>query len=82
MQLGKNGLTEGFISGLKDHFSKSRTVKISVLRSARENKDDVKRIAKEINEKLGEFYTTKVVGFTITVKKWRKPKVSFKYTNL
>ena len=75
MQLGKNGVTENFIETLKTYFNSVRTVKISVLSSARESKADVKKYADEILKRLGEYYTVKVIGFTITVKKWRKARI-------
>ena len=74
IQLGKNGITESFIENLKSYFEKVRTVKISVLPSARESKEDVKKYAKILLDKLGVYYTARVIGFTITVKKWRKPR--------
>lgn len=74
IQLGKNGITENFIFSLKSQFTSSRTVKISVLPSARESKDDVKKYSQLLLEKLGENYTSRVIGFTIVLKKWRKPR--------
>jgi len=44
------------------------------LRSARENKGDVKILADKLLEELGEYYTAKVIGFKIVLKKWRKPR--------
>lgn len=74
IQLGKNGITENFIVSLKTQFNSSRTVKVSVLSSARESKEDVKKYSTILLEKLGEYYTSKVIGFTIILKKWRKPR--------
>ena len=74
VQLGKNGLTENFIATLKNHFNKHKNVRIIVLKSAGREREKVKEYSKEILEKLGEKYTAKVVGFTIFVKKWRKPR--------
>lgn len=74
LQLGKNGITENFVATLKTYFTKVRTVKVSVLASARESKDDVKKYAEEILEHMGVHYTAKVIGFTIVLKKWRKPR--------
>lgn len=72
MQLGKQGITENFISTLKNNFKKNENVRVSVLKSARHNKEKIKEYSKEILEKLGENYTTRVIGFTIVLKKWRK----------
>jgi len=74
LQLGKNGITDNFIETVKTYFTDVRTVKISVLPSAREDKSDVKKYANELLEKLGVHYTAKCIGFTITLKKWRKPR--------
>lgn len=74
IQLGKNGITDNFIETLRSYFTKVRTVKVSVLPSARDSKADVKKYADEILEKLGSYYTAKCIGFTISVKKWRKAR--------
>ncbi|MFH1586009.1 MAG: YhbY family RNA-binding protein [archaeon] len=74
IQLGKNGVTNNFISTLKDHFNKSRTVKISVLRSATRDKKQLKQMTQDILEKLGSNFTTRIIGFTIVVKRWRKKR--------
>jgi len=73
MQLGKNGVTENFISRLKSDFQKHENVRISVLKSAGHKKETVKKYSDEILEKLGENYTSRVIGFKIVLKKWRKP---------
>ena len=77
MQIGKNRLTPEFIKDIERRLEKHRNavVKISVLKSARENKGDVKKYADDIKEKLGEKYTAKTIGFTINLRKWRKARV-------
>ena len=72
LQLGKQGITDNFIETLKSHFKKNKNVRVSVLKSAGHNKAKVKEYSEEILEKLGNNYTSKVVGFTIFFKKWRK----------
>jgi RNA-binding protein YhbY len=71
VQLGKNGVTENFIITLRGHFENHQQVKISVLKNARKNKEDVKAHAQEIINRLGNKYTAKTIGFTIIVRKWR-----------
>jgi hypothetical protein len=44
------------------------------LKGAGHDKAKVKEYSEKILEKLGPYYTAKVVGFTIFVKKWRKAK--------
>lgn len=73
LQLGKQGLTDNFIQTLQGHFQKHDNVKVRVLASAGHEKGKVKEYSEEILKKLGEHYTARVIGFTIFVKKWRKP---------
>ncbi len=74
IQLGKQGLTENFLKTLQDHFKKFSNVKISVLKSCCRDKIELKKISEEILEKLGEHYTARNIGYTIVLKKWRKPR--------
>ena len=72
IQLGKNGLTEAFIGNLKHHFDNCKNMKISVLKSCCRDKEELKKISDEILDKLGKTYTTRIIGYTIIVKKWRR----------
>ncbi len=76
IQLGKNGLTENFILTLKNHFKKRKNVRISVLKSARNDKKAGKQIVKEyadkIRERLGDNFKTRIIGFVIVIKKIKK----------
>jgi RNA-binding protein YhbY len=78
LQIGKEGISYNFHKAVENMFKNHHLVKISVLRSARgegkEGKETVKKYAEEIREKLGAKYTTKVIGFKIIVKKWRKAR--------
>ncbi|MBW6442396.1 YhbY family RNA-binding protein [Patescibacteria group bacterium] len=74
IQLGKNRITENFIETLKSHFKKHDTVKISVLKSADTKKENIRLYANEILEKMGVNYTARIIGFTISLKKWRRPQ--------
>lgn len=78
IQIGKQGITENFIETLKGHFKNHYNVKISVLKSSFKKdeitkKEQVKKFSEEILESLGKNYTSKIIGFTINIKKWRKP---------
>ena len=75
-QLGKNGLTEGFIESLKNSFKTYETARISILKSATRSREESEKIAEDICKALGKNYTCKIIGFTILVRKWRKPRVS------
>lgn len=72
IQLGKNGLTDGFIESLKNHFTKTQNIKVSVLRSFCRDREELKKISEELLDKLGKNYTAKTIGYTIILKKWRK----------
>jgi RNA-binding protein YhbY len=74
VQLGKQGITDNFMQTLIGHFEKYRNVKVSVMKSAGRNKEKVKEYSEILLEKLGNHYTGRVVGFTIVLKKWRKPQ--------
>lgn len=77
MQLGKKGLTPEFIKDIERRLDKYRNalLKISVLKSARENKKDVKKYADEIKNSLGNKFTYRTIGFSIFLRKWRKARV-------
>ncbi len=74
MQLGKQGVTDNFILTLKNHFKKHRDIKVHVLKSAGHEKQKIKQFSEEILNRLGKNYTSRVIGFTISIKKWRKEK--------
>jgi RNA-binding protein YhbY len=77
IQLGKNGVTENFIETLKTQFKRKDQIRISVLKSAGREREKVKEISddilRELNDK-GIHYTSRIIGFTIVVKKWRKAR--------
>lgn len=73
IQIGKNGVTENFINSLKNNFKTHINVRISVLKSSGRDREKIKEMAEQIREKLGNNYTAKIIGFTIILKKWRKP---------
>jgi len=73
LQIGKNGLTENMLKSIKNAFNTHENVRISILKSATRNRDEIKKIAQEICKYLGNRFTSKILGFTIFIKKWRKP---------
>jgi len=74
IQLGKNGVTENFITTLKEHFKNYDNVRISVLKSCCRDKAELRKISDEILEKIGKNFTARNIGYTIVVKRWRKDK--------
>ena len=72
LQIGKNGLTQAFLAQLTSFFEKERMVKITVLKSACRDKQELKDMAEKIIRTLGAKYNYKIVGYVITVAKYRK----------
>jgi RNA-binding protein YhbY len=72
VQLGKQGITENFISTLKNHFKNHEIVKVSILKNAGHDKDKVKDYTEKILGALGKKFTAKTIGFTIIIRKWKK----------
>ena len=74
IQLGKNGITDNFIESLKNQFKNSKTVKVSVLKSAFEKREEIEKYKEEILKKLGVKFTARKIGFKIILKKWRQDR--------
>jgi len=74
MQIGKKGFTPEFIEDLKMRFKNVENIRVSLLKSSTRDKQEAKKIAEEIIEKLGDKYTYKLIGYTIILKKWRKAR--------
>ena len=72
IQMGKNGLTNEFLMQAKSLFESQRMIKIIVLKSACRNKDELKTIADKIVEFLGKNYKSKIIGYVLTISKFRK----------
>ena len=73
-QIGKNGVTEGFIDSLENAFKTRKIIKISVLKGAVRDKKRVKEIAEELIGSMEGSHKYKIIGFTIVIKKWRKAR--------
>ena len=72
LQMGKNGLTPEFVNQVKSVFTNEKIVKISILRSASRNREEVKKMADELVSQLGEKYKYRLIGYVLTVMKFRK----------
>jgi RNA-binding protein YhbY len=72
LQLGKAGLSDAFVEQVQSIFKNEKALKISILKSACRDKDDAKKIGKELVEKLGTKFGFKLVGYVLTVVKFRK----------
>jgi RNA-binding protein YhbY len=72
LQLGKNGLSSEFIEQVKGVFKKEKLIKIIILKSACRDKAEAKTIATELMEALGKKYDYKLIGYVLTIMKFRK----------
>jgi len=73
IQMGKNGVSGNLIETLKSHFKNHINVKVAFLKNFSRDKNKIKKTAEEIVNELGKNYTYRVLGFTVFIKKWRKP---------
>jgi len=65
LTIGKNGLTENVIKGLKQHLKNRKLIKVKILRSFIKEQDK-KQLFNEIAEKTGSKIVN-TVGFTVTL---------------
>ena len=72
LQIGKNGLSETFISQARRVFEDAEVVKISILKSACRDKTQAKEMADKLMEALGKNFGYRLVGYVLTVRKFRK----------
>jgi len=72
LQIGKNGLTDAFIGQVKSIFDTETLVKISILKSACRDKKEADEIGKRLVDALGVKFDYKLVGYVLTVVKYRK----------
>ena len=74
LQIGKNGLSEAFVEQVKGIFENETMVKISILKSACRDKADAKVMADKLVGALGNKFGYKLVGYVLTVTRFRKPQ--------
>ncbi|MCR4284569.1 MAG: YhbY family RNA-binding protein [archaeon] len=72
LQIGKKGLTQEFIEQVNTMFKHEKVIKISILKSACRDKKEAEGIAKEIVNALGKRFDYKLVGYVLTIIRFRK----------
>ena len=72
LQMGKAGLSEAFVEQVRAMFENETLVKISILKSCCRDKKDAKKVGEDLVEALGVKYGFKLVGYVLTVVKFRK----------
>jgi len=74
LQIGKKGLTKEFVEQVRRIFENVHIVKISILKSCCRGREEAEKIGKELIQGLGVNYTYNLIGYVLTVRKWRKPQ--------
>jgi RNA-binding protein YhbY len=72
LQIGKNGLTEGFIGQVKRMFETEQMMKISILKSACRDKKEADEMCKKLVDALGKNFTYRLIGYVATIHKFRR----------
>jgi len=75
IQLGKNGLTDGFVEQARKMLEKDKAIKITILKSATRDRKEAKEISEKLALSLGPTYQFRLIGYTIVLKKFRKKQV-------
>lgn len=63
-QIGKNGLTDGVLQSLAQDLKHHKQVRISVLKSACRNREELNKMAIQLREKL-PVKNHRIIGYTI-----------------
>jgi RNA-binding protein YhbY len=72
LQIGKKGLSPSFIEQVKKIFNDEEVLKISILKSACRDKKEAMIMADSLVEALGKKYSYKLIGYVLTIRKFRK----------
>jgi RNA-binding protein YhbY len=72
LQMGKAGLSDAFVEQVRKIFESENMVKISILRSACRDKGEAGKIGEDLVSRLGVKYGFKLVGYVLTVTRFRK----------
>lgn len=70
-QIGKNGITEGVLQSLVQDLKYHKQIRISVLKTATRNKEELKQIAQNLQDKLPFKLKVRIIGYTIILVKLR-----------
>ena len=66
-QIGKQGVTDGVIDSLNNAMKSHRQVRVSVLKSATRNRDELKQIAENLKNKIKYKTSCRIIGYTIII---------------
>lgn len=71
-QIGKSGITPGTLEALENAFKTHHQVRISILKSAARDKNEIIKIADSIVKDLPTPTQYRIIGFTIILNKGKK----------
>ena len=73
-QIGKNGITQGVIESLSLMLKNHRQIRISVLKSSGRDRENIEKMALEIQKQLDIKCDFIILGFTIILTKSSRKK--------
>ncbi len=74
LQIGKNGMTDGFIEQVKTAFKNCEQIRISILKSCGRDKVAARGMGNKLVDTLGKNFTFRLLGYVLVVQKWRKAR--------
>lgn len=66
-QIGKQGITDGVLSSLNNAVKTHRQVRVSVLKSATRNREELKQIVETLKRKIKYECSYRIIGYTIII---------------
>jgi len=66
-QIGKQGITEGVLESLNNSVRTHRQVRVSILKSFCRDREKLKEIVNQLQEKIKPKCAFKVIGYTIVI---------------
>lgn len=64
-QIGKAGITEGYLESLRNTFKTHKRIRISALKASGRDKESITKMAEEIKARISIPCGYKIIGFTI-----------------
>ena len=77
-QIGKNGVNEGTINALNNSLKNYKQLRITLLKSATRDRNEIIKIAKEIISKTDYQCRYKIIGFKIILRRRSAKKKRYK----
>jgi len=72
-QIGKNKINNNLIENIRKTLEKNKSARVSYLKSSGRTHKSIDEDIKVLEQKLGNRYVIKRIGFTLVIRKFRKP---------